>query len=325
MTVGFLRINNSCNLSCRYCYLRHNEPAELDLALLPEITDFCQREGIQSIEIPQQEPLLNKELFQEVVEVFFDNHIRVQGITTNLVNLSQETLDLLWKYQINVLVSYDSIWHDKFRRTKTNEPTKSTVERNMERLELSEIPFSIAITVPGTECSLLYDAVVHAAKFSDSIALNFDVVSDYSLQEQDLPILEEQLRRVYRDFPHIFPFWKIQQRLKDGWQVENIACGAGRGSVTIDYDGKLYPCYHVSGWQKIGISLGDIWDGIDEEQRGKFRRYGALRQECQLCSTAICGICYVNSHLVMGNMFEPIPIECKLKRLLTRIVRDGSH
>jgi len=225
-----------------------------------------------------------------------------------------------------VLVSYDSIWHDKFRQTKTSEPTKSAVERNMERLKSSEIPFSIAITAPGTECSLLlYDAVSHAAMYSDSIALNFDVISDYRLQEQDLLILKEQLHEVYRDFPHIFPFWKIQQRIEKGWQVENIACGAGRGSVTIDYDGRLYPCYHVSGWQKIGISLGDIWNGIDEEQRRKFRRYGTPRKECSECSTAICGICYVNSYLAMGNMFEPIPIECKLKRLLTEVVRNGIH
>jgi len=325
MTIGFLRINNSCNLNCKYCYLRDNKPAELDLSILDDIIEFCHRERIQTIEIPQQEPLLNEKLFREIVERLFANHIRVRGVTTNLTNLGQKTLDLLWKYEIHVLVSYDSLWHDQFRRTKANEPTRSIVERNMEKLKSSEVRFSIAITVPSAGCPLLHEAVSQAIGYSDSVALNFDVVSDYGLRESDLPVLEEQLREVYRDCPYIFPFWKIRNRLMSGWRLENIACGAGRGSLTINYNGTLYPCYHVTGWQRIGIALGNIWNGIDHAQQQRFRQYGAPEQSCRRCPTAICGVCYVNSYLTVGNMLKPIPIECKLKRLLTKVVRDGIH
>lgn len=322
--MGFLCINDYCNFSCRYCYLsKILTKNELNLNILPDIIQFCKKNNITKVELPQREPLANENLFQKTVDILLNNRIQVTGITTNLYNLSEETIDTLFKYNMHVLVSYDGIWQDIFRLDKNQKKTKIHVEKNIEKLIDNNIQYGIATTVTK-HCEDLYDnvAFIHS-KICPNVALNFDVVSEFGIQKETLPMLERELKKVVEDFPNIFPFFKIRNRLKNGSQYSNFVCGAGRGSITINYDGKLYPCYQVDAWKKIGISLGDVWKGIDYPEKEKFQHYDSCQKEkCNKCKTGICGICYTNSFLKTGNMLKPIEIECKLKLLLTKIVED---
>lgn len=319
--IGFLNINEFCNFKCLYCDLRERTNTnQLNLEILPDIISFCKKNGIETLELPQREPLFDEVLFRNIVDILFENKINITGLTTNLYNLSNKTINTLFKYNIYVLVSYDGLWQDTFRPHKNGTKTAQQVTKNITKLKKNNIKFGIATTVTN-QCSDLYENVKFMHNITPNLALNFDVLSEFAIKEETLSILEEELKKVYTEFPRIFPFSKIQQRIRNKSQYSNFVCGAGRGSVTINYDGKLYPCYQVDTWKKIGISLGDIWNGINYTEKEKFKYYDSCQKDvCKKCNTAICGICYTTSFLKMKNMLMPIPIECKIKKLLTEII-----
>ncbi|GAI20897.1 unnamed protein product, partial [marine sediment metagenome] len=44
--------------------------------------------------------------------------------------------------------------------------------------------------------------------------------------------------------------------------------------------------------KRIGITLGDIYNGLDMVEKEKFYRYDtATPDKCSNCSSALCGIC----------------------------------
>lgn len=289
-----------------------------------DVLDYCLDNQITRIDIPQKEPLLSQDILNYIVETYNARGVKVGGITTNLYNLTDEILKVLKKHNLFVLVSYDGLWHDEYRILPNGDSTEERVRDNIYRLKQAGINFNIACAIVHGTTDRIYDNYRYLTSVHKSVVFNFDVSSPFAIQTQDLPTIESEFTKIASE-PlglGVFPLNKIAKRVQSNAHYTNHMCGAGRGSYTIDWDGQIYPCYHVPAWQKMGISLGNIYDGLDVQEKDKFGHYDtAAPEKCSNCDAALCGICYTASYDASGNMRMPIDINCKLFNLLTHIVR----
>ena len=317
-----LRINDKCNFGCRYCFthLSNETVCEMNKETADEVLAFCIANDVKRVDIPQKEPLLSPEMLKYIIEHYTENGVKIGGITTNLYCLTDEIVKLLKKHKLFVLTSYDGIWHDEYRVLQDGTPTANHVRKNIEKLIKAGIPFNIACAVVhGTE-SRIYDNYKHLSSIHKGIVFNFDVSSPLAIQ--DLQTIESQFAKIANETLEIFPLNKIVRNIRSNHHYANHMCGAGRGSYTFDWDGWIYPCYHVPSWKAMGISIGNINDGINLQEKNKFRHYDTSKPEkCKNCESALCGICYAAAHDATGNMLQPIDINCRLFDMLTKVVR----
>ena len=323
-----LRINEICTFNCKYCF-DHNKGGQgrgvMSKKTADDILRYCKKHNIVSVDIPQKEPTASLDILEYVIEKFNRNGVRVGGITTNGYNMPLSLLKLLKKYRMFVLVSYDGLWHDNYRLLPDGSPTADIVEKNILALKGMGIKFNIACCITHGDVSRIYENYNYLKQLNPGIAFNFDVTSPLHIKTGDMPIIEREFTKIASETLGIFPLVKIKQRLESNARYLNRMCGAGRGSYCIDWDGTILPCYQGAGWRRIGITLGDIYKGLDMEEKAKFRHYDTTTPEvCAKCDSALCGICYTNSYDVMGDMCTPIPVNCEMLRTLTRVVRKAT-
>ena len=323
-----LRINDKCNFACKYCFthLSNETGCEMSRETADDVLDYCLENQINRIDIPQKEPLFSSNILKYIIVSYNAKGVRIGGITTNLYHLTDEILDLLKKYNLFVLVSYDGLWHDAYRVLADGSSTEERVRENIYKLKQAGINFNITCAIAHGTVDRIYDNYKHLMSVHKSLVFNFDVSSPFAIQVQDLPGIESEFTKIANEPMGlgVFPLNKIAKRVKHNAHYTNHMCGAGRGSYTIDLDGQIYPCYHVPAWKQMGISLGSIYDGLDIQEKEKFRHYDtALPEKCSNCNVALCGICYTASYDALGKMTMPIDINCKLFNLLTQIVRKA--
>ena len=326
----YLRINDRCTLACRYCFeeRRKQHGGELSKKVADDILEFCRRHNVKSVEIPQREPTASDDVLRYVLRRFPKGGVEVTGVVTNAYRLPKWLLRTLRRRRISVLASYDGLWHDDFRLDVRGRPTAETVRENVRRLVESGVPTTVACTVVHGVCHMIYENWRHLSSLTRSVAFNFDVTSPFAITRKDVLIIRGEFAKIARAGGEPFPLNKIKRRLLSGARYTNFMCGAGRGAVCVNYDGRIYPCYHVSAWEAMGVCLGDVWSGIDEEKLRRFQEYDtATPEKCRSCGTALCGICYTASWEVVGDPLTPIPINCLLLKSLTKVVKEhlGVH
>jgi radical SAM protein with 4Fe4S-binding SPASM domain len=91
-------------------------------------------------------------------------------------------------------------------------------------------------------------------------------------------------------------------------------CPALQAEISIDTDGRIYPCGSFTGLAEWCI--GNINDGIDEKRFYAFHGDAHVdnRVGCRDCwARYLCGGgCYYNSAIVNGSMFSPDSVKCRL-------------
>jgi len=321
-----LKINDVCNFACRYCFPWLKGSEQMTDHMLELIIAYMKREGIRRVNIPQREPLYNPKRFIEIVKRLQSAGIRVDGFTTNTYNMTRDVIKLVVNNNMHVLSSFDGIWQDKYRVLRSGKGTSDVVERNLWAMKGAGARFSIACTVTHDEVGRIFENYEYLRQFSHAVAFNFDTTTDeYGIQYEDIPEIVQQFEMIIDKYGfNVFPINKIRHRIVNNFRYTNHMCGAGRGSYTICYDGKIYPCYQTNGWLPGGdqFILGDVFNGVDWRKMARFREYDTIVPEkCANCKSALCGICYVESYEVTGNWFRPIDIRCKLFEELSELVR----
>ena len=322
-----LRINDECNFACKYCFNHLNDQTgkHMSRQTADRTLQYCLKNDINRISIPQKEPTTTPELLSHIIESYAYSNVYVTNITTNGYALSDDLLELFASHDIHLLVSYDGLWHDEYRRHLDGSSTEERVRDNLFKLKDAKIPFGVATCIfhgVTDKIAMNYDYI---NLITSAIAFNFDVSSALSVQNCDLQSIADAFSYISHRNNGLktFPLNKISQRLQSNAHYSNHMCGAGRGSYTVNWDGKIYPCYHVPAWKEMNICLGDVNYGLSMREKDKFKQYDTSQpNKCNKCDAALCGICYTASHDVSGDMLRPIPINCQIFNELTNIVKE---
>lgn len=144
----------------------------------------------------------------------------------------------------------------------------------------------------------------------------------YLMSLPDDALVDHWVRLSVADFFKRF----VQRVLKGSWYA--YRCRAGAEQISIDLDGKIYPCASFNGM--TDWSIGTIEDGMDERKVLAFYSDAHVdnRESCRSCwARYLCGGgCYYQAVLVNGSMFSPDQTKCKLvKHLIELAVVFSDH
>lgn len=296
-----INITSKCNLNCSYCYR-----GELNVATL-NVEDAIR--FLKEIESPQKvtllfqggEPLIEFEKIKYIVDIFGKKFN--YAIQTNGVLLNDKICQYCKNNNIRISISVDGIDYDdnKLRFCKNSSDyyrMKENIEKYSRYLNLGAIAVISAQNVDKAVHITKYFIQNHIKLFS----LNpiWPIGRGKLYQEEMIcsdndKLVENMLKVVEYLYSHnmkkpkviireknLYLLWqRIFFRKFDNYMCAQNPCGAGNRTITIDTDGKIYPCTYFIEPQ---YSLGEIL--IYENKKSKFSGLSkgqAGQKDCQKC------------------------------------------
>ena len=266
-----LAITSACNLSCMYCYEKHElrDKKIMDFLVAKKaICDSMEEEGFDLLEIHffGGEPLIAFPLIKEVIDWFPSRSWEKKHrflIGTNGTILTEEIKEWLYKHRECISValsldgtkkahdlsrsnSYDSIRANLpfFQEYWSKQPAKMTICADT-------IPYAADGIIELEEMGLMFTANIGFEDQWGDEANKFKLLETY----------EDQLSRLvdyYSDNAHLFPvspmltavpeYLGIPSLYEDKEKENKRFCGAGHEMSVIDVDGKKYPCHRFIPW-----------------------------------------------------------------------------
>ena len=109
-------INNSCNLSCPFCFVKGVKGSEVSLETKLKILDKLYTEGVEYVDFFGKEPLFNKDIFKIMSHGESNNYDIYYTFISNGVNLKKYTQDIIHSPCREFTISFD--FHSNDRKFK---------------------------------------------------------------------------------------------------------------------------------------------------------------------------------------------------------------
>lgn len=326
-----LYLTNDCNMRCKYCY----EGAEKSKIMLSRenmhrALELCREyAGDKEIDLTLLggEPLLNRDVFLELMDLVSDDEKIKITMTTNGTIWDDEIMKRIVKKKVDLSISIDGdekthlINRVSVNGSNLYDKTQKTIRSLLE----NDIPFAVRMTVATNNVSRFCDNVDYFYKMGIkhiNAALNeFENWNADSLRE-----LDEQMRRL--------DDWYIEHiddgillDMYDGRLGELLVyrpryfCSAGqKNHFVITADGKIYPCNYVANdsvWE-----IGDIYKGIDSERFNELtQKYYIKAKSCPECDVNYACIstrCAFKNYKLTGYLNKASLDLCNLEKLMIR-------
>ncbi|MEW5895211.1 MAG: His-Xaa-Ser system radical SAM maturase HxsB [Candidatus Omnitrophota bacterium] len=292
-------LTTRCNLSCRYCQTKVEEPVDMDMDIAAQVLKYCfdMRNPNISLEFQGGEPLLNWEVLKFLVEYIhkfntINKNINV-SLVTNGVLLNDEKIDFLVDNKVNVCISLDGPAgvHDGSRVFKDGngsyEHVKSAIKklkeaykkRNLDHLKINLLPtLNRESLLRGKE---IIDEYVRWG--AETIALRpINEMGGAGCQWGKIGYTPEEFNLFWAEaMDYILELNKkgtrIEERmatvmLKKILKKENPGyvdlmspCGAGRSVITYMPNGDIYPCDEARMACSDMFKLGNVLKNSYEE------------------------------------------------------------
>lgn len=247
-----LIITNKCNLSCSYCYEnnRPNKVIQLDIAKT-NITEILNSDTFSSINISLfgGEPFLYFELVKEICEWTWEQKWKIPYIfnfSTNGTLLKDNMKKWIIKNRKKLYVSL-SVDGGRESQNMNRNNSFDLIDLDF----FSAIKASIKMTISKKSLPNLCKDVkfIHSYDFEFSDC-NLAMGIDWS-ESENLFFLKRELEKLlefYKQNLHLNPAQIINMDIGgcENKKVMHKWCGVGRELMTIDVDGKKYPCNFIT-------------------------------------------------------------------------------
>ena len=295
-----LEITGKCNFNCLHCFnAADNAPlsSEWTLKEVKELITQAQKCGINAVTITDGEPMLHKNFFG-IIEEIYAHGMYVYELNTNGYFIDQTALDRLKNIGCfpAIKISFDGIGHHDWLRNCKGAEEKALeairlcrengfcvwAQTNVHRLNVDTmLPTARVLDKIGvhemriirTTESLRWrenagDACLGIEEYYDKM---FDFAAEYSREEHDMEVDIWQFLTV---FPKAKAFRVRPVECAEGEYRDSMpVCRGNRGTVAIAADGYVYPCMPMSGYYSAkGDFLGNVKkDGLQSIlQQGKY-------------------------------------------------------
>lgn len=256
-----LLVCNECNMACKYCYAHcgtYNEKSiKMDFDTAKNAIDFMysQYEELDTITFFGGEPLLCVDLIEQICQYVYDNYDRKFksiGMMTNLYQLTDEAIDVIKKYNINIATSLDgNKLMNKYRISKNGEETYEIVVGNILKLHrITSQPIAVETTMSDLHNVHGYDDNSVVRELKNILPIKQYTVNrvediDGKMKEHMYIGKEVCLHECVEQFIEQGLF---DMRINDlvsiikGTGCGNMLCTAGCEKYNIMPNGDIYPC-----------------------------------------------------------------------------------
>lgn len=333
-----LHLTDECNLRCKYCYV-HKSPRKMSLETAFAAVDMAMRTTDPTgIVFFGGEPLLERELIYKTVAYARKlsaetKHKFYYKITTNGLLLDEEFLKFTKDCGMIVGFSHDGLMQDDCRVFADGSGSAALLENKIPLL-LQYQPYAVAMTTVNPET---------VGKFADSIQWLFDrgfryLVStpnysaDAKWNDASLKELEKQYKQIagkYLEWTNAgekFYFGAFEMKILSHLHGEKYAqdrCQLGKKQISVDPDGKLYPCVQFIDDSKF--YMGDTKTGVNHKLQADIEEKGSKTPEtCEKCVVkARCNhTCGCMNKQSTGSIDIISPVQCAHEQMLLKIVDD---
>lgn len=302
-----LNVSGGCNLACSYCYANYGKYNEEKTGKMTKTTvkDSINKltsiyKGIREISFFGGEPLMNANIIEYTIN-YIENELGLKqkiaySVDTNgTINIKRKFLE---KLTVNVSIDGLKNYHDKFRRTRDNKPTYDTIKNN-----LKDIKEKIPGFKYGIQCTYTPDMLNNKVELGDIFKNLYKDFSPTQISINPTSFVENFKSDLYKFYKisidALFDYYDKKYFLGDKSMIlwaymvlkgikTDYICPAGTKSLTISYNGDIYPChllmkeeYKISNVNKFNIN--EIRNHLKEFSS----RYGSIFKhtdgECNDC------------------------------------------
>ncbi len=341
-----LHVAHDCNLACRYCFAEegeyHGRRALMSFETGKKALDFLvENSGSRTnleVDFFGGEPLMNWDTVRRLVaygreiEGGRGKHFRFT-LTTNGVLLNDEVMDFCNREMDNVVMSIDGRRevHDRMRPFRSGAGSYDLILPKFQKFAEQRRELGLKYYVRGTYTRWNTDFAADVLHLADC---GFDQISvepvvapreaDYSLREEDIPVLTEQYDILAREMirrekeGNGFNFFHFMIDLTGGPCVYKrlSGCGSGTEYLAVTPWGDFYPCHQFVGMEKF--LLGNVDTGVvNRGLAGEFAKVNVYsKKECSTCfARFFCsGGCLANSYNFTGRIDDVYGIGCALEK-----------
>lgn len=334
-----------CNLGCVYCYKGERHEVAISKRIAFDAVTWLFHASALSKNISLffmgGEPLLQFELIKKLVpyarrrSMQQDKNLTI-SMTTNCTLVTDEVLDFYKKWDVGFHTSIDGVpdVQNNNRPFGNGEETASVVSSVIPAiLQYRPGTTARATVIPENVDFLSANYLYFRGLGYTSIAM---IPSDvtrwcnaaFEKYEQQLRCVAELWKNDIRQGIDVFvSFCPSNFQGRKLLQRPSIPCGAGRGLVSVDVFGNIWPCNR---WNAHGHSywgqwfLGNIYSEFYEEARRYFIEGNPPTQECKDClGRFFCGGgCHASNIDSTGNIKQQHENACQLSRIQAGIALD---
>jgi len=298
-----VEVTESCNHKCFYCYNGWQQKPGLHMPIESAkrlVNIICEEIKPFHVTITGGEPLLNLDSVIAMAEGFKKRGL-FYNLNTNLTLLSNEKLEKIKESSTNgrfgILTSLPHYDKKKFEEI-TGAQNINDFYTNLENV----IKQGFTLTVNMVVHKLNHKDIYNEGKFlfENYGVKNFAATpvvvpafakgskyGDYGLTPSEIADALEDLLRLNEDYGicvdslETIPMCLMPERIRNNnLEIFRRACSAGRGTISIDYNGNVRPCSHAP--IKAGNVFLEPFAGIWEKLK-PFRDNKYVPQKCKDC------------------------------------------
>lgn len=345
ITGMLLNVTHECNMNCIYCYAgggsygtpakdarMSDDTARKAVDLLVKLAKDSYRLNITFF---GGEPTLNFDLIPRTV-TYARQKAKESGktvafsIVTNGTLLNDKICRYLMDNNILLVVSLDGDKEINDTTKKFHPSHFDTVINNLTGLKNRNF-LAVRTTLSKVNFKYLTRVIDCFSQNRFSMIQFEDVTSDskgLAFSEQDNPVLFEQFEQVYDklvneislfDTKTVYPF--IQEIFRIAFKRKDVhGCSAGRSNISIDCNGRIYPCHRMVGDRRLSIGTVDKpfdWKRLDPY----FLADITHKEPCRTCwARHICsGGCVYASHVRHNDLTRIDEDQCARKQRLIEL------
>lgn len=354
-----LIITTHCNLRCRYCYAEGGDYGMAQLHMPIETADkaidwaFRHFSSIGTIQFFGGEPSLNPSLIEAICEAVddrvssgeLDESQRPQyGMVTNGVHLTPHLENIVERYQIHLTYSFDgpAKVHDyhrvsvggngSFKAAAINFHKMQAKGKNSLATEMTLTPEALKAgygvwelaMFSAEELQLLEPHIVPVFTEPGTPVAQWDAESSKALVESYRRAAVLGLDALLNGRFTSFSFLSGMLRTLILRRKRTFICPAGAGTLAIDPNGDVYPCFMFTGQpaqQLTNISNHDPLNFTQSLDNFNQHNHKANRVNCQTCWVRhLCTGCIGNHHYSTGSLAEEWALMCQIMKVIAEEV-----
>jgi len=329
-----LNVAQSCQLKCQYCFASGGDYGYKSSALMQrnigiQAVDFFfkiadDNSQTYSITFFGGEPLLNWSLIEELT-IYAEQEAEKKGkhisfsITTNAIGVDERNAQFMSEHNFSILVSLDGNEeiHNQLRphRLSDHNSYQETVRGiKILRKYFDTLCCRATVTSLCADTKLLETYLLEAGATSvHLLPICEDKKSYLSLDSINQEIYVDSLCYLISevDGTTVKTVNSIMRRIRTKYNRSH-SCGFSKNVLTIDTDGRIYPCHRLTANEKF--FLGSIQNGIDMTMVSDLRAKASVDNipTCRSCWLKyLCGSeCPVENYTITEYIETPDPELC---------------
>lgn len=332
-------ITQACNQHCAYCW-NIQEPKHLTLEQMKKgyqrVKEAFPDRGI-GIGFFGGEPLLEFDTMKQFTKDMEDEGITGYSMTTNLTLITEEVLEWIDKYNVDLVLSLDGPKAHNILRGNW-EKIEPWIPRLIDLQNKRGKRYTARMTMAPQIVQYLPDFLEWAIKVGFiSIVAEITEGNHEKYDETLLRLAMEKALHIYADYL-CSGYWvdfKIARDAVAKFGNQKYTCGNSPYNLSCGADGKFYPCHRFATNQFADESIiyGDIETGIDVKKMQEradsidLKKISSPYFDCSTCPAKdMCsGGCFAANYEENGDLLKPTKAYCLGKRIPAEILKEAKN